>query len=98
MTSDIVSKWENILESVDKHKIPVYFIKKLIVKLKGKKQRTINVVKLMNNGLSPEQLEEVVNNKLGELQHLIVSVEFVLNVEAIAEIVQPETDYLLANL
>lgn len=98
MTTDYVRKWEQILETVDKNRIPVHFIKKLVVKMRGKRQHTINIAKLINSGLEPEQLEEVVRKRLLELDDVTVSVEFVLDVQAIAETVQPETDQLLSKL
>jgi hypothetical protein len=52
----------------------------------------------MSQGLDPDQIEEVVSNKLQELDHLVVSVEFILNVQSIADAVQPETDKLLNGL
>jgi hypothetical protein len=98
MTPDYLSKWEHILEDVDKVKVPVQFIKKIVVKLIGKKQHTINIQSLLKQGLDPDEIEEVVSRKLNELDPLINSFEFVLNVESIAETVQPETDKLLGNL
>ena len=52
----------------------------------------------MSQGLDPEQIEEAVSRKLNELDDQIVSVEFILNVQAIADTVQPETDKLLGKL
>lgn len=98
MSPEFLKKWEHILDDVDKQKIPVEFIKKLIIKLQGKKQQTINIEKFLNQGLTPEQIEEAISRKLVELDKFIVSVEFILNVAHIAEIVQPETDRLLNNL
>lgn len=98
MSPDFIDKWEHILEDVEKNKIPVEFIKKLIIKLEGKKQQTINIHKLLQQGLDPDQVEDAVSRKLNELEDLIVSVEFVLNVQSIAETVQPETDRLLGKL
>jgi hypothetical protein len=98
MSPEFIEKWEHILEDVEKNKIPVEFIKKLIIKLQGKKQQTINIEKFMSQGLDPDQIEEVVSNKLQELDHLVVSVEFILNVQSIADAVQPETDKLLNRL
>jgi hypothetical protein len=98
MSPEFISKWEHILENVDKHKIPVEFIKKLIIKLKGKKQQTINIAKFLEQGLDPEQIEDAVSRKLDDLDEYIVSVEFVLNVQSIADTVQPETDRLLGKL
>lgn len=98
MSPEFIKKWEHILEDVEKQKIPIEFIKKLVIKLKGKKQQTINIKKFLEQGLDPEQIEELLNRKLLEYDEFITSVEFVLNVEGIAEIVQPETDKLLNKL
>ena len=52
MSPDFISKWESLIEDVDKHRVPVQFIKKLIIKLKGedgkKRQQTINIEKSSN--------------------------------------------------
>ena len=98
MSPEFVEKWEHIIEDVDKQKIPVQFIKKLIIKLEGKRQQTINIEKFLSQGLDPEQIEDAVSRKLHDLDPQIVSVEFVLNVQSIAETVQPETDKLLGKL
>ena len=98
MSPEFIEKWEHILEDVEKNKIPVQFIKKLIVKLEGKRQQTINIEKFLSQGLDPDQIEEAVSRKLHELDPMVVSVEFVLNVQSIADTVQPETDRLLGKL
>jgi hypothetical protein len=98
MSPEFIKQWEHILEDVEKQKIPVEFIKKLVIKLQGKRQQTINIKRFLDQGLSPEQIEEAVSRKLFETNDQIVSVEFVLNVESIAETVQPETDRLLNKL
>lgn len=98
MSPEFLEKWEHILEHVDKKKIPVEFISKMIIKMLGKKQQTINVKKLIEQGLQPPEIEEALSRKLVENDAQIVSVEFVLNVETIAGTVQPETDKLLNKL
>lgn len=98
MSPEFLAKWEHILEDVEKNKIPVQFIKKLIVKLQGKKQHTINIEKLLTQGLEPDQIEDVVSRKLNELDDQVISIEFILNVQTIAETVQPETDKILNKL
>lgn len=98
MSPEFTEKWEHILQDVEKNKIPIQFITKLVIRLQGKKQQTVNVRRLLQQGLEPEQVEEVLNRKLEELDEVIVSVEFVLNVESIAETVQPLTDEILKNL
>jgi hypothetical protein len=98
MSPEFISKWEHILEDVEKQKIPVQFIKKIVLKLQGKRQQTINIEKFLSQGLDPDQIEEAVSRKLHELDDSITSLEFILNVQSIADTVQPETDRLLGNL
>lgn len=98
MSPEFIKKWEHILEDVEKQKIPIQFIKKLVLKLQGKKQQTINVEKFLQQGLTPDQIEEAVSRRLHELDDQVVEVDFILNVRVIAEMVQPETDRLLNKL
>ena len=98
MSPEFIQKWENLLEDVDKQKVPVEFIKKLILKLRGKRQHTINIERLLKQGLDPEDIEDAISNKLIELDELVTGIEFILNVQIIADTVQPETDRLLNGL
>ena len=98
MSNEFYNKWQTILEDVEKSKIPIQFIKKIILKFQGKRQQTINIQTLLKQGLEPDEVEEIVNRKLIELDHQIVNLEFILNVENIVDTVQPETDKLLGKL
>jgi len=98
MSPEFIKKWEHILEDIEKQKIPIQFIKKLVIKLEGKRQQTINVEKFLQQGLDPEQIEEAVSRKLQELDDMVQTVEFILNVQSIADTVQPETEKLLNKL
>jgi hypothetical protein len=98
MSPEFFEKWEHIIQDVEKTKIPVEFIKKLIIKLGGRRQRSINVQQLLSQGLEPDEIEQAISEKLEEYDADTISIEFVLNIEGIAEIVQPETDNLLKGL
>jgi hypothetical protein len=98
MSPEFIEKWERLLEDVDKQQIPVEFIKKIVLKLVGRKQHTINIQRLLEQGLYPDEIEDAISTKLIELDELVTGIEFILNVESIAETVQPETDRLLNGL
>lgn len=98
MTPEYLKKWDHILQDIDVSNVPVQYVKKIVIKLMGKKQHTINIQTLLKQGLEPMEIEEVVSRKLNELDPLIVSFDFILNIESIAETVQPETDRLLNKL
>lgn len=98
MSPELFDKWEHLVQDVEKTKIPVEFIKKLIIKLSGRRQRTINVRSLIEQGLDPDEIEMAISDKLEEFDDDMISIEFILDIEGIAEIVQPETDNLLRGL
>jgi hypothetical protein len=98
MSPDFVEKWNHILETVEKNKIPIQFIKKLVLKLDGKRQQTINVERLLAQGLDMEELEQTVSKKISAVEDDISSIEFVLDIKAISDTIQPTTDELLKNL
>lgn len=98
MSPELFKKWEEIVDDVDKIKIPVQFIKKLIIKLDNRKQKTLNIQSLVKSGHNPDEIEEIIANKLRELDDEMNSIEFILDIENIAETVQPTTDDILKNL
>jgi hypothetical protein len=98
MSPEFIQKWENLLHDVDKQTVPVEFIKKIVLKLVGKRQKTINIERLLNQGLDPEHIEDLISRRIMEFDEEVIGIEFVLNVQSIAEIVQPETDRLLNGL
>ena len=93
-----IQDWERLLEDVEKHKIPVEFLQKLVLRLKNRKQKTINIEKFLRQGLDSETVEIIVGKLLEEYAEDIQSIDFILNIERIAEAVQPETDKLLSGL
>ena len=98
MSPDLFKKWEHLVEGVDKEKIPVEFISKLLLKMNGRRRKTINVANLVLQGLDPDEIEEAISSVLDEYDEDIISIEFILDIEGIAEVVQPETDELLKGL
>lgn len=98
MSPEILQKWERIVNDVEKTKIPVEFIQKLVIKLNGRRQRTINIRSMIKQGLDSDEIEEQVTQKLQEFDEQMIGIDFVLDIEGIASIVQPETDRMLKNL
>lgn len=97
-SDEFLDKWDIIISEVNKTDIPLECIKKVIIRLEGRKQRTINLATLKKQGLSMEELESVVTRTLSELGDDVRDVDFVIDITAVAELIQPETDKLLSNL
>ena len=97
-SDEFLERWEHIIDDVDITDVPLECIKKVVVKLYGKKQRTINLDLLRRQGLDFDEIETVMTRTLSELGEAVRDVDFILDVGAIATIVQPETDKLLKDL
>lgn len=97
-SDEFLAKWEHIINEVNKTEVPLECIKKVVIKISGKRQKTINLHTLRRQGLDLEEMEIVLNRTLYELGDTVVDLDFVVDVTAVAEIVQPETDKLLSSL
>jgi len=98
LTDDFLDQWERILADVNKTDVPLECIKKVVVKLTGKRQKTINVHALCKQGLELEEVETMLTRFFTEHDHEIRDVDFVVDISAVANLVQPETDKLLGKL
>lgn len=98
LSDEFLDQWDHIISSVDKTDFPVECLNKIILRLANRRQRTINILKLRNQGLDYEGIEQVLSAHFEQYEEDIEDVEFVLNIGAVAQIIQPETDKLLSNL
>ena len=96
--NDLVSQWERILADVNKTDVPLECIKKVLVKLTGGRQKTINIHSLRKQGLDLVEVEHRLTRFINEHDHEIRDMDFVIDVESVANLVQPETDKLLGRL
>ena len=98
LIDDFVDQWESILAEVNKTDVPLECIKKVVVKLAGGRQKTINVHSLLKQGLELEEIETMLTRFFTERDSEIRDVDFVVDISAVANLVQPETDKLLGKL
>ena len=98
LSEEFLAKWEDLVDGVDKTDVPVECIKRLVIKLKDGKRRYLNISTLRKKGYDPLELEAVLNDKLAEYDGMIENIDFFVDVEAVAEQVQRETDSILGKL
>jgi hypothetical protein len=98
LTDDYLTQWEIIIADVNKTDVPLECIKKIVIKLEGGKQQTINIHTLKKQGMEFEEIERLVSRKFAELDHLIRDVDFIVDIKSVVALVQPETDKLLGKL
>ena len=95
---DFLQRWEQIVNDVDKNHCPIECVKKVVFKTTDRKQKTINLRQLRKQGFDNDSIEQAVTVYINENDGIIASMELVLDVEAVAEIIQPETDKLLRGI
>ena len=95
---DFLTQWEHIIAGVNKTDVPLECIKKVVIKLVEGRQKTLNVHSMLKQGLDLEAVEGILTRYFQENDHLIRDVDFVVDVNSVAKIVQPETDKLLGKL
>ncbi len=95
---DFMQKWEQIVNDVDKDHCPISCVKKVIFKTQDRRQKSINLRSLRKQGIDDDSIEAAVSSFISDHEENIVSMELVLDVEAIAAAVQPETDKLLKGM
>jgi archaellum component FlaC len=98
LSDDFLDRWEKIIAEVNKTDIPLECIKKVVIKLTGGRQKTINLQTLAKQGLALEEIESMLTRTLNDLEAEIRDVDFVVDTNAVAGLVQPETDKLLGKL
>lgn len=97
-SEEFLQQWEHIISEVNTTEIPLECMKRVVIKLANKKRKIINLRTLRRQGLSWEDIEGVLSRSLQELEPEVEDVEWTVDVTAVAEIVQPQTNELLKNL
>ena len=98
LSDKFLQQWDHIISGVDKTEVPLECINKIVIRLQGGRQKTINLAKLKRDGFDLEEIESYLTRNLLELGDLVRDIDFLVDVNAVARLVQPETDKLLKDL
>ena len=98
LSDEFLEQWDHIISAVDKTEVPLECINKVIIRLKGGRQKTINIHTLIKQGLEMTEVESMLTRFFAENDDQIRDVDLVVDVHAVASLVQPETDKLLGKI
>ena len=98
LSDEFLEQWDHIISGVDKTEVPLECINKIVIRLQGGRQKTINLARLRRDGFDLEEIESYLTRNLLELGDLVRDIDFLVDVNAVAQMVQPETDKLLKDL
>lgn len=91
-------KWESILRSVTKEEVPVELLESLTVNLIDGTKVQVDIKDLIAGGRDPRDIEDHINQRLSELNDLIVDVDFFISIDRVSETVLPMTNKILKNI
>jgi len=98
LSDEFLSKWDHIISEVEKTQVPLKCINKMVIRIAGGRQKTINLSRLRRDGLDDDEIEEIMNRNLHILGESVNNIDFILDVNTVAGIIQPATDKLLKSL
>jgi hypothetical protein len=98
LDTDQLRNWEKLISEVNATEVPLECIKKVLVKLEGGRQRTVNLENLKRQGLAMDEIEAALIRILNDYGDQVRNLEYVIDAATVAEMVQPETDKLLGKL
>jgi len=94
----LLRNWEKLVSEVNVTEVPLECIKKVLIKLEGGKQRTINLHTLRRQGLEFDEIETALIRTIHELGDRVRDIDYVIDAATVAEMLQPKTDQLLQKL
>jgi hypothetical protein len=97
-SDEFLARWEHIINEVQMTEVPLDCIKKVVIRLQDKKQKTVNLAILRKQGLDMDEIEIVLTRTLTEIGNRVRDIDFVVDAGLVAEMIQPETDKLLNGL
>jgi hypothetical protein len=98
LSEEFLAKWDHIISEVEKTQVPLKCINKMVIRIVGGRQKTINLSRLRRDGLDDDEIEEIMNRNLHILGESVNNIDFILDVNTVAGIIQPATDKLLKKL
>ena len=77
-SNEFLDKWEHIISEVQMTEVPLDCIKKVVIRLQEKKQKTVNLATLRKQGLDIDEIEIVLTRTLTEMGDQVRDIDFVV--------------------
>ena len=95
---NVKKSWQEILGQVEKHEVPINLLQSIVVNLIDGTSVNINIRQLLEEMEDPEYVEDLLQHKFMELDEYIDNVDFFIDIEKVAEEIQPITDLVLKGI
>lgn len=98
ITLNNIKRWSDIVEGVDKKQVPISILQNIEVNLVDGTIISIDVKKLLADGMDEVEIEDMLDTKFNELDVYIENVDFLIDIDKVVNTIQPETDKVLKGL
>ena len=98
ITLNTAKRWKDIVNDVDKKEVPITILQQIVVKLIDGTNISIDIKKLLLDGMIPDEIEIMLDDKFVELDAYIQNVDFLIDIDKVVSTIQPETDKVLKGL
>ena len=97
--SQILKRWENLLDEVDYQDIPIEYVQRLVIHLRDGSKIDLHLSDIVKkNDLNYARLEKSLDSKLDAIRDNIKFVDWHIDAEKTGSIVSKETDKLLGKI
>lgn len=90
-----LSRWESILAEADISEIPMDFLKEISIKMNDDTLKVFDIEELLKFGLTIKEIENKVKDFMEDFDEDIDTIDFHINIEALADVVDNKTKGLL---
>lgn len=87
--------WDNILSEIDKSEIPIELLELVLINLTSGHTIEIDVQRLVEDGVSPLDIERKLNEKFLSMSDIIQDVDFHIVREKVIKVVKSDTSNLI---
>jgi len=92
---DFLSQWESIIADADIHSVPLKYLRSIDIKMFDGTEEIFDVLELSEQGLSIEEIEALLESFVEEHDEEIDTLDFHLNVKAVANDIKNRTKRFL---
>ena len=91
-----LSQWENLLADADISEVPIDFLSEISFIMIDAEVKNFNIIELLKFGLTIKEIEIKVKEFMEDFEEDIDSIDFHINVEALADAIDNKTRGLLS--
>ena len=96
-SKDFYDRWEHLLSDIDMEEVPLRFVKEIIIRFPDKDSVSFNIKKLREQEVPVKEIEKSLQEFLNFNDDDVVSVDFQLDVEAVATTVSKKVTKILGK-